>query len=92
MDSDFDLLEQAKDPYNSLMGRGYADAHVVAASKDGHTEYWVAATRPNEATVAVQLLVGPTWKVKLTNRRLTPNQLAELSLRPADVRRLPPLP
>ena len=69
------------------MGKGYAGAiYVVAASKDGKTEYWVAATNPKEATVAVQLVLGPSWKVKLTNRRLTPTQLAELSLRPDDVR------
>jgi len=75
------------------MSRGYAGAvYVVAASKGGETEYWVAATNPKEATVAVQLVVGPAWKVKLTNRRLTPPQLAELNLRPDDVRRLRPLP
>ena len=66
--------------------------YVVAATKDGRTEYLVAATSPIQATAAVQLVVGPTWKVKLTNRRLTPTQLAELKLRPDDVRRLSPLP
>jgi hypothetical protein len=75
------------------MGRAYAGAiYVVAASKDGKTEYWVAATSPKHATAAVQLAIGPAWKVRLTNRRLTPTQLAELRLRPDDVRRLSPLP
>lgn len=75
------------------MGKGYAGAiYVVAASKNEKTEYWVAATNPKEATVAVQLVLGPAWKVRLTNRRLTRHQLAELNLRADDVRRLRPLP
>jgi hypothetical protein len=75
------------------MGKGHArPIYVVSASKDGKIEYWVAATNPNEATVAVQLVLGPAWKIKLTDRRLNPSQLAELNLRPDDVRRLPPLP
>jgi hypothetical protein len=42
------------------MGKGYAGAiYVVAASKNEKTEYWVAATNPKEATVAVQLVLGP---------------------------------
>jgi hypothetical protein len=75
------------------MGREYVGIiYAVAASKDGKIEYWVAATGPKEATAAVQLVVGPTWKVTLTNHRLTPTQLAELNLRPDDVHRLSPLP
>jgi hypothetical protein len=77
----------------ALMGRAYATAiYVVAASKGGKTDYWVAATSPKEATTAVQLFVGPAWRVRLTNRRLTPAQLAELNLGPDDVRRLNPIP
>jgi hypothetical protein len=77
----------------TVVGKEYKGAvYVVAASKGGETEYWVAATSPKEATAAVQLVVGPAWRVKLINRRLMPNQLAELNLRPDDVRRLPPLP
>jgi hypothetical protein len=74
------------------MGKEYVGAYVVAASKDAKTEYWVATTPPNQAVLAVQLVVGPTWKVALTNRRLTPAQKAELNLRSEEVRRLPPLP
>jgi len=75
------------------MGKEYLGAvYVVAASKEAKTEYWVAATPPKEAALAVQLVLGPTWKVALTNRRLTPSQRAELNLRLDDVRRLPPLP
>jgi hypothetical protein len=75
------------------MGKHYAGGiYVLAASKDGKTDYWVAATKPKEATVAVQLALGPAWKVRLTDRRLTPNQVAELQLRPDEVRRLIPLP
>ncbi len=75
------------------MGKFYAGAiYMIAASKDGKTEYWAAATSPKEATAAVQLAVGPAWKIKLINRRLTPAQVAELSLQPDDVRRLSPIP
>jgi hypothetical protein len=66
--------------------------YVVAASKDGKTEYWAAATSPKEATAAVQLVVGPAWKIKFINHRLTPAEVAELSLQPDDVRRLSALP
>jgi len=62
--------------------------YVVAASKDGQTEYWIAATGPKEAALAVQLHVGPEWRVTLTNRQLTAAQIAALDLRPDDVRRL----
>jgi hypothetical protein len=75
------------------MGKLYAGGiYVVAASKDGKTEHWAAATSPKQATAAVQLVLGATWKIKLINRRLTPAQVAELSLQPDDVRRLDPLP
>ena len=75
------------------MSKLYAGGiYVVAASKDGQTEYWAAATSPKQATAAVQLVLGTTWKIKLINRRLTPAQVAELSLQPDDVRRLSPLP
>jgi len=75
------------------MSKRYAGSlYVVAASKDGKTEYWVAATSPNQATAAIQLKVGPEWSVQLTSRRLTPSQRAELALRPDEVRHLPALP
>jgi len=65
-----------------FMGKLYAGGiYVVAASKHGRTEYWVAATSPKQATGAFQLVVGPTWNIKLLNRRLTPTQFAELDLR-----------
>jgi hypothetical protein len=74
------------------MGKLYAGGiYVVAASKDQKTEYWVAATSPKQATGAVQPVAGPTWNIKLLNRRLTPTQLAELNLRPDDMRRISPL-
>ena len=67
------------------MGKLYAGGiYVVAASKDGQTEYWAAATSPKQATAAVQLVLS-TWKIKLINRRLTPAQVAELSLQPDDL-------
>jgi hypothetical protein len=60
--------------------------HVVAASKDGHTDYWIAATRRKEATTAVQHVVGPAYLVRLTNRQLTASEIAALNLRPDEVR------
>ncbi len=75
------------------MGSEYAGGnYVVAASKNGKTEFWAAATGPKQATAAVQLVLGPDWSVKLTNRRLTRAQVAALKMRPDDVRRIGPRP
>jgi hypothetical protein len=61
---------------------------IVTASKEGQIEEWIAATSPKEAVVAVQLQAGPEWRVELTNRRLTPTEIASLNLRAGDVVRL----
>jgi hypothetical protein len=47
------------------MGECPSVIYVVAASRDGVTEEWVAATTPEEAIIAVQLQSGPSWQVKL---------------------------
>jgi hypothetical protein len=63
-------------------------AYVVAAMMGDLTQYWAAATQSKEAIVAVQLHVGPSWAVQLTNRRLSNAQVESLSLRRDEVRRL----
>jgi hypothetical protein len=59
--------------------------YVVAATKDGKTDYWVAATRREDAVIAVELLLGPGWTVALTDRRVSPQQIDALKLRPNGV-------
>jgi hypothetical protein len=71
------------------MGRPFASGvFIVSASKDGQSQEWVAATSPKEAIVAVQLQTGREWRVELTDRRLTPTEVASLNLRPGEVRRI----
>jgi hypothetical protein len=71
------------------VGNEYAsEIYVVTAIKDGVTEYWVAATTPKEAVMAVQLQAGPQWQVKVTDRRITALEAHRLKLRPGHVRRL----
>ncbi len=63
---------------NALMGGIY----VVAAVKDGRTEYWAAATVREDAVPAVRREVPPGTEVFLTDRRLTPQKIKALRLRP----------
>jgi hypothetical protein len=75
------------------MGNEYAGGiYVVAATKDGEIEYWVAATPRAKAGSAVKEMLPPRWTVTVTDRRLTPNQVAELKLRANGVRKLKSLP
>lgn len=69
---------------NKLVG----DVYIVAATKDSQIDYWVAATRREDAVAAVRRLLAPEWKVTLTDRRITPKQVAVLHLPPNGVRRL----
>ena len=65
------------------------DVHIVAATKDSQTEYWVAATQREEAVAAVQQLLAPGWTATLSaDRRISPAQVAVLHLRPNGVRKL----
>jgi len=67
--------------------------YVVAATKGGQTEYWVAATRRDEALAAVQQVLPAGWRATtVTDRRLTPEQVESLKLRPHDVRKLKEAP
>lgn len=71
------------------MGNAYAaSVSVVAATKGGRTEFWAAATSRDAAVAAVQEQLPPGWIPSLTNRYLTPDQVAELNLRPNGVRKL----
>jgi hypothetical protein len=63
---------------NALTGGIY----VLAAVKDGQTEYWAAATIRAEAVAAVRREVPPGTDVFLTDRRLTPQKIKALKLRP----------
>jgi hypothetical protein len=56
--------------------------YVVAATKDGKTEYWAAATVRAEAVAAVERQLTSEWTVTLTDRRLTSQKIKALKLRP----------
>ena len=70
----------------------WMDVHIVAATKDSQTEYWVAATQREGAVAAVQRLLAPGWTATLSaDRRISPAQVAVLHLRPNGVRKLIPI-
>jgi len=72
-----------------LMGNEYAGAvYVIAATKDGATEYWAAATPRDQAIKAVQEQLAPGWSASMTDRRLDTAQVAELEMRLNSVRKL----
>jgi hypothetical protein len=65
---------------------GTADVHVVIATDGENTHYWAAAVPRPEAAPAVQLLLGAGWTATLTDKHLTPDQVAALDLAAGDVR------
>jgi len=69
---------------NTLAGGVY----IVAATKDNQTDYWAAATRREDAVGAVYRLLAPGWMATLTERRITPDQVRAMKLRPGGVRKL----
>ena len=69
---------------NTLAG----DVYVVAATKDGETEYWAAATPREEAIGAVRERLPPGWTAGLTVSCITVEHAATLNLRPNGVRLL----
>ena len=74
-------------PIFGLMGNEHASGiYVVAATKDGQTELWAAATPRDEALKEVQQLLGPEWAVALTDQRVSPEQVTALALHPGGVR------
>jgi hypothetical protein len=62
--------------------------HVVAAIKAGEVVYWAVATPRENALLTVQQVLAPGWTASLTYRRLTPDQVAALKLRPGGARQL----
>jgi hypothetical protein len=62
--------------------------YVVATSKGNMTVYWAAATPQADAVSAVEQRLPPGWTAILTDRRLTPDEIASLRLRPGGVRQL----
>ena len=68
--------------------RWAGDVYIVAATRDSQTDYWVAATQREKAVAAVQQLLTPGWTATLTDRRISPAQVAVLRLRPNGVRKL----
>jgi hypothetical protein len=55
------------------MANTYAGGiYVVAATKDGETEYWAAATPRAKAAFAVKEMLPPGWACTVTDRHLTP--------------------
>jgi hypothetical protein len=69
---------------NALAGGIY----VVAATKGRRTEYWAAATLRGEAVEAVKRRLSTGWTASLTERRLRPEKIKALRVRPNRVRRL----
>lgn len=52
------------------------------------TVYWAAATEQTQAVAIVQQRLPPGWSAVLTDRQLTPDEIASLKLRPGGVRQL----
>jgi hypothetical protein len=62
---------------NERIGGNY----VVAATKDGRTELWAAATLRDEALALVQRFLPPGWKAAaIRDRRLTLKEAEALKL------------
>jgi hypothetical protein len=71
------------------MGKEYlGEVYIVAATKDGKTDYWAAAVPQANALAAVRDMVAPGWQLSLTNRRLSQDQVRELEIEPRSVRQL----
>jgi len=62
--------------------------YVVAATKDGKTEYWAAATPRDDAVATIGCRLGPEWLMVLTDKKLTTDAVAELGLRSYGIRKL----
>lgn len=75
--------------FSDMRDKWTGDVHIVAATMDSQTEYWVAATQREEAVEAVQQLLAPGWTATLSaDRRISPAQVSVLHLRPNGVRKL----
>jgi hypothetical protein len=61
---------------------------IVVSTKGNTTLHWAAATSSEDAVTAVELLLGPGWTVALTERHITPEQVAALRLCDNEIREL----
>jgi hypothetical protein len=64
--------------------------HIVAATKDGETEYWAVTCLREDAVDIVQEQLLPGWKAKMAERRLDINEALGLKIGLRSVRKLPP--
>jgi hypothetical protein len=62
--------------------------YVVAAAKGGETRYWAAAVPQHRAVDEVARQLANGWHLTLTDRHLTPEQIAELKIRSNTVQEL----
>jgi hypothetical protein len=66
--------------------------YVLAATKGGETRYWAAAVPQHRAVDEVARQLADGWHVILTDRHLTPEQIAELKIRSNTARELTFIP
>ena len=64
------------------------DVYIVIATKDGETDYWVAATPREEALDAVRDQLALGWTLHLTDQLLPSEMVAQLDMRGDSVLRL----
>jgi hypothetical protein len=64
--------------------------YVVAATKDGKTEYWAAATPREHAVDEVRKALDPGWNASFTERRIAKETMRDLNMQRLSVRKLPP--
>jgi hypothetical protein len=77
--------------YFPIMVHEYAGGiYVVAATKDGKTEYWAAATLREHAVDEVRKALGPGWNASFTERRIATETMRDLKMQRLSVRKLPP--
>lgn len=71
------------------MQNGFARViYVVAATKNGRTEFWAAATVRYLAASAVQRALPPGWRILFLGWRLSPAKAAALKMSSDSVRKL----
>jgi hypothetical protein len=76
--------------YLAFMEREYAGGiHVIAATKDGKTEYWAAATRREHAVDEVRKALPPGWNATFTERRISVETARQLKMQRMSVSKLP---
>ena len=66
------------------------EIYVVAATKDGQTEFWAVALPFEEVLDAMAQATGPGWKYVVTTEWLTIERAAALGLPFNTVRRIGP--